>query len=103
MPTRNARNGMVFTTQGIINIRNKKWEKDFSPLDANGDSFVDSYYSKSYVRHLFQAGEMLGPMIVSSHNLRFYLRLVETAREKIINGDFTAWKNQMLPKLSQKI
>lgn len=103
MPTRNGRNGQMFTSEGIINIRNKKWEKDFSPLDANGDSFVDSYYSKSYVRHLFQAGEMLGPMIVSSHNLRFYLRLVETAREKIINGDFTAWKNQMLPKLSQKI
>jgi len=103
MPSRNGRNGQVFTSEGIMNIRNKKWESDFSPLDPNGTSFVDSYYSKAYVRHLFQANEMLGPMIVSSHNLRFYLWLVETAREKILSGEFTTWKKELTPKLSQRI
>lgn len=103
MPSRNGRNGQVFTSEGIINIRNKKWENDFSPLDPNGTSFVDSYYSKAYVRHLFQANEMLGPMIISSHNLRFYLWLVETAREKILIGEFTTWKKELTPKLSQRI
>ena len=103
MPTRNGRNGQVFTSEGIMNIRNKKWEKDFSPLDPSGTSFVDEQYSKAYVRHLFQSNEMLGPMIVSSHNLRFYLWLVETAREKIISGDFSSWKHEMVKKLSTRI
>ncbi len=103
MPSRNGRNGQVFTSEGVLNIRNKKWEKDFSTLDPNGTSFVDEQYSKAYVRHLFQSNEMLGPMIVSSHNLRFYLWLVETAREKILNGEFRTWKDQIVPKLSRKI
>ena len=87
MPTRNGRNGMIFTSEGIINIKNKKWENDYSPLDPNGSSFVDSEYSKAYLRHLFAANEYLGKQIASIHNLRFYLWLAETAREKILAGD----------------
>jgi queuine tRNA-ribosyltransferase len=103
MPTRNARNGQLFTWNGILNMRNKKWERDFSPLDPDGESFVDSFYSKAYVRHLFAAEEMLGPMIASIHNLAFYLWLVGEARKHILAGDFVAWKNSILPQISQKL
>ncbi|NOR86181.1 MAG: tRNA guanosine(34) transglycosylase Tgt, partial [Bacteroidales bacterium] len=103
MPTRNGRNGMLFTSEGIINIKNKKWYKDFSPIDSNGLSFVDSQYSKAYLRHLFAAKEILGPMIASLHNIRFYLWLVGEARAHIIKGDFASWKNIMVPKLQNRL
>lgn len=103
MPTRNGRNGMLFTSEGIINIRNKKWEKDFSPLDSNGTSFVDSQYSRAYLRHLFAANEYLGKQIASLHNLRFYLWLVGEARQKIMDGSFAEWKNAMVPKLQNRL
>lgn len=103
MPTRNGRNGMIFTSQGIINLKNEKWKYDFSPLDPDGKSFVDSQYTRAYLRHLFIAGEMLGPMIASQHNLAFYLWLVDTAREKIIDGTFAEWKNTMIEKLQRRI
>lgn len=103
MPTRNARNGMLFTWNGTMNMRNKKWEKDFSPLDEQGDSFVDHFYTKAYVRHLFAAEELLGMQIATLHNLNFYLRLVRVAREKIIEGTFTPWKNEMVKRLSQRL
>lgn len=102
MPTRNGRNGMLFTSEGIINIRNKKWENDHSVLDENGTSFVDQY-SKAYLRHLIVSKEMLGAQIASQHNLAFYLWLVKTAREKIINGDFVSWKNEMVIKLKNRL
>jgi queuine tRNA-ribosyltransferase len=102
MPTRNARNGQLFTWQGTMNMRNKKWENDFSPLDEEGDSFVDSFYTKAYVRHLFAAEELLGLQIATIHNLNFYLRLVKKAREKIIEGTFAQWKNEVVPRLSQR-
>lgn len=103
MPTRNGRNGMIFTSEGIINLKNEKWKNDFSPLDPDGPSYLDSQYSRAYLRHLFVAGEMLGPMIASQHNLAFYLWLVDTAREKIIDGTFTDWKNRMAEKVSRRI
>lgn len=103
MPTRNARNGMLFTWDGVINIKNAKWKDDFSALDENGTSYVDSYYSKAYVRHLFVAGELLGKQIASVHNLAFYLNLVQTARKHILEGDFTEWKNQVLPRIKQRL
>ncbi len=103
MPTRNARNGMLFTSEGIINIRNAKWLDDFSPIDPNGTSYVDQSYSKAYLRHLFIAGEMLGSQIASIHNLAFYLWLVGEARKHIIAGDFANWKNQMVKKLDQRL
>jgi len=103
MPTRNGRNGMMFTSEGTINIKNKKWQKEFSPIDPNGLSFVDSQYTLAYVRHLFAAKETLGPMIASLHNLRFYLWLVEEARNHIIAGDFASWKNLMIPKLQNRL
>ena len=103
MPTRNGRNASIFTSEGIINLRNKKWAEDFSPLDLQGTSFVDNIYSKAYLRHLFVAGEMLGPQIASLHNLRFYIWLVEQARLHIQQGDFTAWKNTMVKKLGAKL
>ena len=99
MPTRNGRNGMLFTSEGIINIRNKRWENDFSPIDINGTSFVDKCYSKAYLRHLFITKEMLGAQIASIHNLAFYLQLTNEARNKISEGVFEEWKNRMLPKL----
>ncbi len=102
MPTRNGRNGMLFTSEGIINIRNKKWENDHSVLDESGTSFVDQY-SKAYLRHLIISKEMLGAQIASQHNLAFYLWLVKTAREKIINGDFVSWKNEMVIKLKNRL
>ena len=103
MPTRNARNGMIFTSEGIINIKNKKWEKDFSNLDPNGTSHVDKFYSKSYVRHLIQSKEILGKQICSVHNLAFYLWLVGEARKHIIEGDFYNWKNQMTKKVTNRL
>jgi queuine tRNA-ribosyltransferase len=102
MPTRNGRNGMLFTSEGTINIRNKKWENDHSPVDENGTSFVDQY-SKAYLRHLVISNEMLGAQIASQHNLAFYLWLVKKARQEIINGNFAAWKKQMIEKLNQRL
>lgn len=103
MPTRNGRNGQIFTSEGIINIRNKKWENVHEPLDPNGTSYVDSSYTKAYVRHLTKSKESLGAQIASLHNIRFYLWLVEEARKHIIDGDFATWKNQMVPKLERKL
>ena len=103
MPTRNARNGMLFTWNGTMNMKNKKWENDFSPLDESGDSYVDSYFTKAYVRHLFAANEILALQIASVHNLNFYLRLVEKAREKIIDGTFATWKDETVKRLSERL
>ena len=103
MPTRNGRNGMLFTSEGIINIKNKKWEDDFSPIDPNGTAFVDHEYSKAYLRHLFAAQEYLGKQIASMHNLAFYLWLVGEARNHILQGDFANWKNKMIPKLTHRL
>ncbi len=103
MPTRNARNGMLFTSQGTINIKNKKWEDDFSPIDPAGITFVDTEYSKAYLRHLFAANEYLGKQIATIHNLGFYLWLTRTAREKIIEGTFTEWKNQMVKQMDNRL
>jgi queuine tRNA-ribosyltransferase len=103
MPTRNARHGMLFTSEGVINIKNKKWEKDFSPIDPNGTSTVDHFYSKAYLRHLIRCKENLGIQIASIHNLAFYLALVKEARQRIIDGTFTAWKNEMVVKLGRRL
>lgn len=103
MPTRNGRNGMLFTSEGIMNMKNEKWRSDHTPVDPNGLSFVDNSYTKAYLRHLFTSNEILGPMIASLHNLRFYTWLMETAREKIGTGDFTPWKNRMVKKLSARL
>jgi queuine tRNA-ribosyltransferase len=103
MPTRNARNGMLFTKNGIINIKNKKWENDFSPIEVDGASFVDAAYSKAYLRHLSISKEILGAQIASLHNLAFYLWLVKEARNKIMEGTFYEWKNKMIPQLSQRL
>jgi len=103
MPTRNGRNGQIFTSEGILNLRNKKWENVHEPLDPNGTSFVDSQYTKAYVRHLIHSKESLGAQIASLHNIRFYLWLAEQARAHIIAGDFASWKTQMLPKLEQRL
>jgi queuine tRNA-ribosyltransferase len=102
MPTRNGRNGMLFTSEGIINIRNKKWENDHNPIDPNGISFVDNY-SKAYLRHLVISSEMLGAQIASQHNVAFYLWLVKTAREKILENNFVSWKNAILNKIKRRI
>lgn len=103
MPTRNGRNGMLFTAHGTINIKNKKWEDDFSPIDPEGVSFVDSEYSKAYVRHLFSVNEMLGRQIASIHNLSFYLWLVREARKHILAGDFTPWKDKMVKQMDKRL
>lgn len=103
MPTRNARNGMLFTSEGMINIRNKKWADDMSPLDLNGVSFVDRTYSKAYLRHLFIAGEILGAQIASEHNLAFYMWLVTEAGKHIEEGDFKLWKDNIVKKLETKL
>lgn len=103
MPTRNGRNGMLFTSEGIINIRNLKWKDDFSPIDSNGMAFVDTTYTKAYLRHLFISDEMLGAQIASMHNLAFYLWLVKEARKHIIEGDFAQWKALMIPKLGTRL
>lgn len=103
MPTRNARHGLLFTSEGTINIKNEKWEKDFSPIDPNGTAFVDHYYSKAYLRHLIKAKENLGIQIASIHNLAFYLKLINDAREKIIDGSFSTWKDTMVKKLNVRL
>ncbi len=103
MPTRNGRNGMLFTKNGIINIKNEKWKNDFTSIDDEGDSFVDHQYSKAYLRHLFAAKELLGGMIASQHNLSFYLWLVREARKHIIEGDFTQWKNSMVVRVTRRL
>ena len=103
MPTRNARNGMIFTTEGIINIKNEKWKDDLSAIDENLGGYVSTFHSKAYLRHLVKSGEMLGAQIASIHNLTFYIWLVNTAREKIISGDFNQWKSEMKKKLMQRL
>ena len=103
MPTRNGRNGMLFTANGTINIKNKKWEDDFSPIDEMGITWVDTAYSKVYLRHLFSVGEMLGRQIASIHNLGFYLWLVREARKHILAGDFALWKDQMVRQMNQRL
>ncbi|OON67385.1 tRNA guanosine(34) transglycosylase Tgt [Hymenobacter sp. CRA2] len=103
LPTRNARNGMLFTTQGIINIKNKKWEQDFSPIDEELGGYASTFYSKSYVRHLFHASEYLAGMVASVHNLTFYLWLVRNAREQILAGTFREWKERMVKQLMVRL
>jgi queuine tRNA-ribosyltransferase len=103
MPTRNARNGMLFTSEGIINIKNNKWKDDFSPLDPIGITYVDTYYTKAYLRHLFIAKEYLAKQIASIHNLGFYLWLVNQARKHIESGDFTTWKKYMTERLNTRL
>jgi queuine tRNA-ribosyltransferase len=103
MPTRNARNGMLFTANGTINIKNKKWEDDFSPVDEMGLTFVDREYSKAYLRHLFAANEYLGKQIATIHNLGFYMWLVREARKHILAGDFKVWKEMMVKNMSQRL
>jgi len=103
MPTRNGRNGMLFTRHGIINIKNRKWMDDYSPIDRDSYSFVDTQYSKAYLRHLIISGEMLGAQIASLHNLAFYLWLVRTAFEEIKSGTFTSWKENLIPALSSRL
>ena len=103
MPTRNGRNGMLFTSKGVINIKNKKWADDYSPIDADLPSETSQYYSKAYLRHLFAAQEILGLQIASIHNLAFYLWLVGEARQQILDGNFKSWKEQMIPQLKQRL
>lgn len=103
MPTRNGRNGTLFTSEGIINIRNQKWKDDYSPIDPNGTAYVDHHYSKAYLRHLFVGNEMLGPMIATMHNLSFYLELVKQAGQHISEGDFSSWKTSAVKRLSQRL
>jgi queuine tRNA-ribosyltransferase len=102
MPTRNGRNGMLFTWEGVINIKNKKWEDDFSAIDENMECTTSQYYSKAYLRHLFVASELLGLTIASIHNLAFYLDLVKVAREHILAGDFCSWKQNTVPILKSR-
>ncbi|MDR3704435.1 MAG: tRNA guanosine(34) transglycosylase Tgt [Paludibacteraceae bacterium] len=103
MPTRNGRNGMLFTWNGTMNMKNQKWQDDFSPLDENGTSYVDKAYSKAYLRHLFHANEFLALQIASIHNLAFYLQLVSEARKHIIAGDFSSWKSGIINQLGERI
>jgi len=103
MPTRNARNGMLFTKDGFLNMRNEKWKDDFSPIEIDGESFVDTYYTKAYLRHLLISKEILGAQIATLHNLAFYLWLVKEARRQIIAGTFSQWKTSMVKKVSQRI
>jgi queuine tRNA-ribosyltransferase len=103
MPTRNGRNGMIFTSEGIINIKNKKWTDDFSPIDPDCPSSVSRGYSRAYLRHLIISGELLGAQIASIHNLAFYLNLVNEARRKIEEGNFVKWKNSVIKKLSERL
>ena len=103
MPTRNARNGMLFTANGTINMKNKKWEDDFSPIDEMGITFVDTQYTKAYLRHLFTVNELLGKQIATIHNLGFYMWLVREARKHILAGDFRTWKDMMVKNMSQRL
>lgn len=103
MPTRNARNGMLFTSEGTLNIKNEKWAKDFSPIDPNLGGYVDTQYSKAYLRHLIKNREMLGSQIASIHNLAFYVWLMSEARKQIKAGTFRDWKDVMVKKLMQRL
>ena len=103
MPTRNGRNGMLFTSQGIMNMKNERWKNDFSPLDEYGTSYVDSFYSKAYLRHLFMSKELLAMQIASIHNLAFYLWLVGEARKHIQMGDFSTWKKVMVEQVGRRL
>ena len=103
MPTRNARNGMLFTANGTINIKNKKWSEDFSPIDEMGITWVDKEYSKAYLRHLFTVNELLGKQIATIHNLGFYMWLVREARKRILDGDFKSWKNMMIKNMDKRL
>ncbi|NMM49131.1 tRNA guanosine(34) transglycosylase Tgt [Marinigracilibium pacificum] len=103
MPTRNARHGILFTSEGVINIKNKKWEKEFTPIDTEIGGYVSTFYTKAYLRHLIHSNEILGAQIASVHNLTFYLWLVKQARDHIISGDFNSWKNEMVVKLSERL
>ena len=103
MPTRNGRNGMLFTREGVVNIKNRQWADDHSPLDPGAHCWVDSAYSRAFVRHLFQSNEMLGQQIASLHNLGFYLALMKEARMRILDGTFSTWKNALLPKLKTRL
>jgi len=103
LPTRNARNGMLFTAEGTINIKNKKWENDFSPIDSSGYCYADTDYSKAYLRHLFTVNEMLGKQIATLHNLSFYLWLVREARKHILAGTFGSWKNKMVRQMEPRL
>jgi len=103
MPTRNARNGMLFTAHGTINIKNKKWAEDFSPIDEMGITYVDTEYSKAYLKHLFSVNELLGKQIATIHNLGFYLWLVREARKHIIEGDFKMWKEKMVKQMDKRL
>ncbi len=103
MPTRNGRNGMLFTSEGILNMRNQKWQNDHSLIDINGSSFVDHTYTKAYLRHLIVSGEMLGAQIATQHNLAFYIWLVKEARRRILDDSFSAWKKEMLIKLTRRL
>ena len=103
MPTRNGRNGMLFTSKGVINIDNKKWEKDFSVLDDGIDCYASNYYTKAYLRHLVKSKEILGLTLASVHNLAFYLHLVTEARKHILAGDFESWKKEQVVILQQRL
>jgi queuine tRNA-ribosyltransferase len=103
MPTRNARNGMLFTSEGFINIKNKKWEEDFTSIDAMAHTYVDTDYSKAYLRHLFIANEFLGKQIATIHNLGFYMWLVREARKQILAGTFREWKEIMVKKVTTRL
>ncbi|MBO9637892.1 tRNA guanosine(34) transglycosylase Tgt [Siphonobacter aquaeclarae] len=103
MPTRNARHGILYTTQGIINIKNEKWREDFSPVDEALGGYASTFYTKAYLRHLFKSDELLGPQIASVHNLTFYLWLVKQARERILDGTFAAWKDGMVRQVMQRL
>lgn len=103
MPTRNGRNAMLFTSEGIMNLRNKKWENDFSPIDPNGTASVDTFYTRAYLHHLFKAQELLAMEIASIHNLAFYLWLVGEARKHILDNTFTTWKAQMMRKVTNRL
>jgi queuine tRNA-ribosyltransferase len=103
MPSRNARHGLLFTSNGTINIKNKKWSTDFSAIDEHSDCYVDLNYSKAYLRHLLKSGEFLGMQIATIHNLAFYLRLMKEARARIIDGSFTSWKNTMVKQMNKRL
>ena len=103
LPTRNARNGLLYTIEGEINIKNNKWKNDLSILDKNGTTFVDKTYSKAYLRHLIISKEILGKQIASIHNLGFYIELIKKAREHIKKGDFQNWKNTILKKIEKRL
>lgn len=103
MPTRNGRNGQIFTKNGILNMRNERWKEDFSPIEEEGASFVDTLYSKAYLRHLINTNEILGLQIASVHNLAFYTWLMREARKHIIEGDFSSWKRIMVERTMQRL